>query len=110
MAVPRLMPGAETNGPRFRHHHPEGQPPSWPPEERWPITASRQVEGAACAPTCRCRQDHSMQMFAPDARSADPLLRPFSLRGLDLRNRIVSTSHASMLDDGGMPGERYQAY
>jgi len=50
-----------------------------------------------------------MQMFNPD-RPADPLLRPFRLRGLELRNRIVSTSHASMLDDGGMPGERYQAY
>lgn len=51
-----------------------------------------------------------MPMIAPDAPSADPLLRPFRLRGLELRNRVVSTSHASMLDDGGMPGERYQAY
>lgn len=49
-----------------------------------------------------------MQMTAP--RTADPLLAPFPLKGLVLKNRIVSTSHASMLDDGGMPGERYQAY
>ncbi|WP_255564408.1 FAD-dependent oxidoreductase [Mameliella sp. CS4] len=42
--------------------------------------------------------------------SNDPLLAPFTLGKLPLRNRIVSTSHASMKDDGGMPGARYQAY
>lgn len=42
--------------------------------------------------------------------SSDPLLQPFRLKGLTLRNRIVSTSHASMLDDGGLPLERYQRY
>lgn len=42
--------------------------------------------------------------------SNDPLLSPFTLGKLHLRNRIVSTSHASMNDDGGMPGDRYQAY
>lgn len=51
-----------------------------------------------------------MQIFRPEAQRADPILSPFRLGGLDLRNRIVSTSHASMLDDGGMPGERYHAY
>ncbi|SDH69104.1 NADH:flavin oxidoreductase [Alloyangia pacifica] len=40
----------------------------------------------------------------------DPLLDPFVLKGLTLRNRVISTSHASALDDGGMPGERYRAY
>lgn len=40
----------------------------------------------------------------------DPLLRPFRLKNLELRNRVISTSHASMLDDGGMPLERYQRY
>lgn len=40
----------------------------------------------------------------------DPLLAPFLLKSLRLRNRIVSTSHASMLDDGGLPLERYQRY
>ncbi|MGX0977693.1 2,4-dienoyl-CoA reductase-like NADH-dependent reductase (Old Yellow Enzyme family)/thioredoxin reductase [Roseovarius sp. MBR-51] len=43
-------------------------------------------------------------------RRNDPLLTPFSLSKLTLRNRIISTSHASMFDDGGMPTERYQAY
>ncbi|UCI34623.1 NADH:flavin oxidoreductase [Mesorhizobium sp. B4-1-4] len=42
--------------------------------------------------------------------SGDPLLQPFRLKGLTLRNRVVSTSHASMLDDGGLPLERYQRY
>ncbi|WP_315860661.1 NADH:flavin oxidoreductase [Rhizobium leguminosarum] len=41
---------------------------------------------------------------------ADPLLQPFRLKHLVLKNRIVSTSHASMLDAGGMPLERYQRY
>ncbi len=44
------------------------------------------------------------------APSKDPLLSPFTLGRLRLRNRIVSTSHASMYDDRGMPAERYQAY
>ncbi|MBZ9737375.1 NADH:flavin oxidoreductase [Mesorhizobium sp. CA18] len=42
--------------------------------------------------------------------SSDPLLQPFRLKGLMLRNRIVSTSHASMLDEGGLPLERYRRY
>mmetsp|Transcript_8271 Transcript_8271/g.15475 ORF Transcript_8271/g.15475 Transcript_8271/m.15475 type:complete len:731 (+) Transcript_8271:1104-3296(+) len=41
----------------------------------------------------------------------DPLLQPFQLRNLTLRNRIFSTSHApNYVDPGGMPGERYQRY
>jgi 2,4-dienoyl-CoA reductase-like NADH-dependent reductase (Old Yellow Enzyme family)/thioredoxin reductase len=43
-------------------------------------------------------------------RRNDPLLTPFTLGKLHLRNRIVSTSHASMFDEGGMPTARYQAY
>jgi len=46
----------------------------------------------------------------PAATRGDPLLTPFRLGRLRLKNRIVSTSHASMLDDGGVPGERYQRY
>ena len=42
--------------------------------------------------------------------NADPLLRPFDIKGLRLKNRIMSTSHASGLDDHGMPGETYQTY
>ncbi|WP_417727753.1 FAD-dependent oxidoreductase [Roseovarius sp.] len=43
-------------------------------------------------------------------RRNDPLLTAFTLGKLHLHNRIVSTSHASMFDEGGMPTERYQAY
>ena len=47
---------------------------------------------------------------APRLRTADPLLRPLQIRHLTLRNRIMSTSHASTLDVGGLPLERYQRY
>jgi 2,4-dienoyl-CoA reductase-like NADH-dependent reductase (Old Yellow Enzyme family) len=43
-------------------------------------------------------------------RKSDPLLQPLRIKGLLLRNRVMSTSHASTLDDGGMPKERYQRY
>ncbi len=43
-------------------------------------------------------------------RKHDPLLQPLQIKGLTLRNRIMSTSHASYMDDGGLPLERYQRY
>lgn len=42
--------------------------------------------------------------------STDPLLRPLRIKGLELRNRIMSTSHACGLQVGGYPQEAYQAY
>ena len=42
--------------------------------------------------------------------STDPLLQPFQLGPVTLRNRILSTSHACGLEEAGMPAERYQAY
>ena len=47
---------------------------------------------------------------ASKASAADPLLRPFRLKHLTFRNRIMSTSHACGLAEGGMPAERYQRY
>jgi 2,4-dienoyl-CoA reductase-like NADH-dependent reductase (Old Yellow Enzyme family)/thioredoxin reductase len=41
---------------------------------------------------------------------ADPLLSPFSIKHLTLRNRVVSTSHEPAYAEQGMPLERYQAY
>ena len=41
---------------------------------------------------------------------SDPLLQPFRLKHLVLKNRIMSTSHACGLAEGGMPSERYQRY
>jgi 2,4-dienoyl-CoA reductase-like NADH-dependent reductase (Old Yellow Enzyme family)/thioredoxin reductase len=47
---------------------------------------------------------------AAPARKHDPLLQPLAIKHVTLRNRIMSSSHASTMDDGGMPAERYQAY
>ncbi len=44
------------------------------------------------------------------ASSTDPLLQPLQIKHVRLRNRIMSTSHACGLEEGGMPKERYQAY
>jgi 2,4-dienoyl-CoA reductase-like NADH-dependent reductase (Old Yellow Enzyme family)/thioredoxin reductase len=40
----------------------------------------------------------------------DPLFQPLQIKHLTLKNRIMSTSHACGMDDGGLPGERYQRY
>ncbi|MFT7574749.1 MAG: 2,4-dienoyl-CoA reductase-like NADH-dependent reductase (Old Yellow Enzyme family) [Alphaproteobacteria bacterium] len=48
--------------------------------------------------------------MAQSSKTNDPLLQPFQLKHLQLRNRIMSTSHACGLEEGGMPRERYQAY
>ncbi|GAA1859948.1 FAD-dependent oxidoreductase [Brevibacterium marinum] len=42
--------------------------------------------------------------------SADPLLQPFELGPLTLRNRIVSTSHEPAYTESGMPKDRYRLY
>ena len=46
----------------------------------------------------------------PHDTTSDPLLRPFRLKHLTLKNRIMSTSHACGLVEDGMPSERYQRY
>lgn len=40
----------------------------------------------------------------------DPLLKPFQLRHLELRNRIISTAHAPALAENGHPKDRYRLY
>ena len=40
----------------------------------------------------------------------DPLLQPLRIKKLTLKNRIMSTSHASGMEVDGMPVERYQRY
>lgn len=42
--------------------------------------------------------------------SNDPLLQPYKLKHLTLRNRIIVTSHEPAYPDDGMPKERYRAY
>jgi N-methyl-L-proline demethylase len=42
--------------------------------------------------------------------STDPLLTPFTIKKLTLRNRIVSTSHEPSYSEDGLPKDRYRAY
>ncbi|OYY30980.1 MAG: hypothetical protein B7Y65_00180, partial [Azorhizobium sp. 35-67-15] len=41
---------------------------------------------------------------------ADALLKPLSIKGLTIRNRVMSTSHAPGYGKEGKPQERYQLY
>jgi N-methyl-L-proline demethylase len=40
----------------------------------------------------------------------DPLLTPFQLRHLTLRNRVMSTAHEPAYSEDGMPKDRYRLY
>ena len=40
----------------------------------------------------------------------DPLLQPFTLKTIPIRNRVVSTPHAPAYAEDGLPKERYQRY
>ena len=40
----------------------------------------------------------------------DPLLQPYKLKHLTLKNRIMTTSHEPAYPENGMPSERYAAY
>ena len=42
--------------------------------------------------------------------SQDPLLQPFQLKHLTLKNRLMTTSHEPAYPEDGMPKERYRAY
>ncbi len=42
--------------------------------------------------------------------SKDPLLQPYRLKHLTLKNRIMTTSHEPAYPEDGMPKERYTAY
>ncbi|WP_274629967.1 NADH:flavin oxidoreductase [Arvimicrobium flavum] len=42
--------------------------------------------------------------------STDPLLQPFQLRHLTLKNRVMSTAHEPAYSEDGMPKERYRLY
>ena len=44
------------------------------------------------------------------SESADPLLQPYDLKGLSLRNRIFSSAHEPAYSEDGMPKERYREY
>jgi 2,4-dienoyl-CoA reductase-like NADH-dependent reductase (Old Yellow Enzyme family) len=42
--------------------------------------------------------------------SKDPLLQPFKLRHLHLKNRVISTCHEPAYSEEGLPKERYRLY
>ncbi len=42
--------------------------------------------------------------------SNDPLLQPYTLKHLTLKNRLMITSHEPAYAEDGMPKERYRAY
>ena len=42
--------------------------------------------------------------------AADPLLQPFRLKHLLLKNRVMSTAHAPSYVEDGLPRQRYQLY
>ncbi|MGB0506510.1 MAG: FAD-dependent oxidoreductase [Pikeienuella sp.] len=42
--------------------------------------------------------------------SQDPLLQPYQLKHLTLKNRVMTTSHEPAYPEDGMPKERYAAY
>jgi 2,4-dienoyl-CoA reductase-like NADH-dependent reductase (Old Yellow Enzyme family)/thioredoxin reductase len=42
--------------------------------------------------------------------SNDPLLQPYRLKHLTLKNRVMSTSHEPAYSEDGMPRERYRLY
>lgn len=51
-----------------------------------------------------------MYLPDPDVVAKDPLLQPLDIKHVRLRNRVLSTSHASGLEVNGMPDEAYQLY
>ncbi|HUN46286.1 MAG TPA: NADH:flavin oxidoreductase [Stellaceae bacterium] len=46
----------------------------------------------------------------PARANRDPLLQPLTIKHVRFKNRLMSTSHASGMEQDGMPVERYQAY
>ena len=42
--------------------------------------------------------------------AGDPLLQPFQLRHLSLRNRVLSTAHAPSYAEDGAPKDWYRLY
>ena len=42
--------------------------------------------------------------------NSDPLLQPFQLKTLTLRNRIMTTAHEPAYPEDGLPKDRYRAY
>ena len=42
--------------------------------------------------------------------TTDPLLQPYQLKHLTLKNRIMTTAHEPAYGEDGLPKDRYRAY
>ncbi len=49
-------------------------------------------------------------MKVSEGMSTDPLLQPYTLKHLTLKNRVMITSHEPAYPEDGMPKDRYRAY
>ncbi len=69
-----------------------------------PSTKNRSQQRRPAACTSRPRALHLALM------RADPLLQPFTLKHLTVRNRLMSSAHEPAYTHDGMPKQRYRAY
>src|SRR3546814_16579960 len=70
----------------------------------FPIMDRRRCAGpASCA-------DLVVMTPSPRSPSGDPLLQPYRLKHLTLRNRILSTAHEPAYSEDGLPKKRYRLY
>jgi len=53
---------------------------------------------------------YHLRLMGAEGMASDPLLQPFQLKHLTLRNRIISTAHAPSFVQGGHPKDRYRLY
>ena len=52
----------------------------------------------------------SASLLRSKLASNDPLLQPYQLKHLTLKNRIMSTAHEPAYAEDGMPKDRYRLY
>ena len=85
-----------------------GREPHLPPR-----TAAPRASGPGFGPCWPCTPgciDSPRVEVPPAMTSGDPLLQPFRLRHLTLKNRIMSTGHTMLYAVDGAPREREQLY
>jgi len=77
------------------------------------VVASRNARGVFTkVPAVKHRSISTQESLTSESLGlqTDPLFEPFQLKGLRLRNRILSTSHAPNYVVDGLPQERYRKY
>src|SRR5687767_12598885 len=58
----------------------------------------------------RAGSPQKIEMPATLIRASDPLLKPYTIKHLTLKNRIMSTAHEPAYSEDGMPKDRYRLY